>query len=89
MRRTDWLTKVLLAGILLLLALNIVQTPVTPAKADDQVIVTPGANLLNLGNGLVLVQQDYELFLVGIRKTYDMPVDDHTIQLLSSKALEK
>ena len=89
MNKADWITKLLLLGIVILLGLNILQAPVTHANAEDNVIISPGNNLLNLGSGLVLVQQDYELYLVGVRKTYEHPIDDHTLQILSSKVLER
>jgi hypothetical protein len=85
----DKTTKLLLAGIMILLLINIFQSPVTPVRADDVDVYTSNNAMLNLGEGLVLIQQDQELYLVGVRSTYDHPIQDHTIQMLNSSALER
>ena len=87
--KCDWMVKALLLGIFVLLGLNLMHTAVTPAMADDQAIVLPNGGMLNLGKGLVLVKENREVYLLGIRKTYDHPVEDHEIQTLDLILLDR
>ena len=85
----DWMVKTLLMGIFVLLGLNLIHNVATPAIADDQAVVLPNGGMLNLGKGLILVKENRELYLLGIRKTYDHPVEDHEIQSLDYVLLDR
>ena len=85
----DWIVKTLLLGIFLLLGLNLMHNAATPAMADDQAFILPNGGMLNLGKGLVLVKENREVYLLGIRKTYDHPVEDHEIQSLDIILLDR
>jgi len=81
----DWLTRLLLGAVIVLLALNLFRSVPDPAFAFRPQEEAPNIIRLDAKKAMVLLGD--EVILLGARRVFEQPFDNHTVEILARESL--